>query len=76
MKVAFIGMGTMRAAMALNILKAGFAVTVHNRNRQREETVAQAGARRAGSPKEAARGGGHRHYLRQRHAGCGGGGSR
>ena len=28
MKVAFIGMGTMGAAMALNILKAGHEVTV------------------------------------------------
>jgi 3-hydroxyisobutyrate dehydrogenase len=50
MNVAFIGMGTMGSAMALNLLKAGFAVTVHNRTRQREEPVAQAGARRAGSP--------------------------
>ena len=56
MKVAFIGMGTMGAAMVLNILKAGFAVTVHNRTRQREEPAAQAGARRAGSPKQAVQG--------------------
>jgi 3-hydroxyisobutyrate dehydrogenase len=55
MKVAFIGMGTMGAAMTLNILKAGYAVTVHNRNREKEEPLAQAGARRAGSPKEASR---------------------
>ncbi len=55
MNVAFIGMGTMGAAMALNILKAGHLVTVHNRNRDREEPVARAGARRAASPKEAAR---------------------
>jgi 3-hydroxyisobutyrate dehydrogenase len=56
MKVAFIGMGTMGAAMALNILKAGHEITVHNRTREREEPVAQAGAQRAGSPMEAARG--------------------
>ncbi len=55
MNVAFIGMGTMGAAMALNILKAGHPVTVHNRSREREEPVARAGARRAVSPKEAAR---------------------
>lgn len=55
MNVAFIGMGTMGAAMALNILKAGHPVTVHNRSRDREEPVARAGARRAASPKEAAR---------------------
>jgi 3-hydroxyisobutyrate dehydrogenase len=55
MKVAFIGMGTMGAAMAINILKAGHAVTVHNRTREREEPVANAGARRSASPQEAAR---------------------
>jgi 3-hydroxyisobutyrate dehydrogenase len=55
MNVAFIGMGTMGAAMALNILKAGHPVTVHNRSRDREEPVARAGARRAASPKDAAR---------------------
>lgn len=55
MKVTFIGMGTMGAAMALNLLKAGHAVTVHNRTREREEPAAAAGARRAASPREAAR---------------------
>jgi len=54
MKVGFIGMGTMGAAMARNLLKAGHEVTVHNRTREREEPVVTAGARRAGSPKEAA----------------------
>ena len=46
MKVAFIGMGTMGAPMALNILKAGHEVTVHNRTREREVPVAEAGAGR------------------------------
>ncbi len=55
MNVAFIGMGTMGTAMALNLLKAGHALTVHNRTREREEPLAQAGARRADSPQEAAR---------------------
>jgi 3-hydroxyisobutyrate dehydrogenase len=55
MNIAFIGMGTMGAAMAINILKAGHAVTVHNRTREREEPVANAGARRSASPQEAAR---------------------
>lgn len=54
MKVAFIGMGTMGASMALNILKAGYQVTVHNRTRTKEETVAAAGAQRAPSPQQAA----------------------
>ena len=56
MEVAFIGMGTMGAPMALNLLKAGHSVTVHNRTRQREEPVAAAGAKRAASPQEAATG--------------------
>ncbi len=54
MQVAFIGMGTMGAPMALNILKAGYPVTVHNRTREREDPLGQAGAQRAGSPQEAA----------------------
>ena len=53
MKVAFIGMGTMGAPMALNILKAGHDVTVNNRTRERELPVADAGAQRAASPREA-----------------------
>ncbi|MEN8754186.1 MAG: NAD(P)-binding domain-containing protein, partial [Desulfobacterales bacterium] len=56
MNIAFIGMGTMGAPMALNLLKAGHKVTVHNRTRQKEEAVAAAGARRAASPAEAAEG--------------------
>jgi 3-hydroxyisobutyrate dehydrogenase len=42
--------------MALNILKAGHDVTVHNRTREREEPLAEKGAGRAASPKEAADG--------------------
>ena len=56
MKVAFIGMGAMGVSMALNILKAGYELTVHNRTREKEEAVARAGALRASSPKEAAAG--------------------
>ena len=54
MKVAFIGMGTMGAPMAINILKGGYQVTVHNRTREKEKPVADAGASRAQSPQEAA----------------------
>ncbi|MEL6223035.1 MAG: NAD(P)-dependent oxidoreductase [Cyanobacteria bacterium J06627_8] len=54
MKVAFIGMGTMGAPMALNLLKAGHEVTVHNRTREREASVVAAGASAADSPKAAA----------------------
>ncbi len=55
MKVAFIGMGTMGGPMALNILKAGHEVTVHNRTREREEPVAKKGAQRAATPMDAAK---------------------
>jgi 3-hydroxyisobutyrate dehydrogenase len=54
MKIAFIGLGTMGVGMALNILKAGHELTVHNRTREKEEAVAKEGARRASTPKEAA----------------------
>lgn len=40
--------------MAENILKAGHTLTVHNRTRVKEEPLANMGAKRAGSPKEAA----------------------
>jgi 3-hydroxyisobutyrate dehydrogenase len=56
MKVSFIGMGTMGSPMAQNVLKAGHDVTVHNRTREKEQTLAQAGAQRAASPQEAAGG--------------------
>ncbi|WP_448562352.1 NAD(P)-dependent oxidoreductase [Trichothermofontia sp.] len=55
MKVGFIGMGTMGAPMALNLLKAGHTVTVHNRTRDRELPLAEAGATRANSPCAAAK---------------------
>lgn len=53
LRVGFVGMGAMGAPMALNLLKAGYEVTVHNRTREREEPVAEAGARRADSPAQA-----------------------
>jgi 3-hydroxyisobutyrate dehydrogenase len=56
MKIAFIGLGTMGVGMALNILKAGHELTVHNRTREKEEALVKEGARRASTPKEAAAG--------------------
>lgn len=55
-KVGFIGLGTMGAPMALNLLKAGHAVTVHNRTRDREQPLVEAGAQSAESPQAAAQG--------------------
>src|SRR4051794_13988609 len=56
MRVAFVGLGTMGAAMAGHLLDAGHDLTVHNRTRSREEPLAGRGARRAASPREAAEG--------------------
>ena len=56
MKIGFIGLGTMGAPMAKNLLRAGFELTVHNRTRDKEEALAAAGATRAASPREAAAG--------------------
>ncbi len=56
MKIAFIGMGTMGVPMALNVLKAGHEVVVHNRTREKELPLADAGALRADTPREAAAG--------------------
>jgi len=52
--VGFIGLGIMGAPMARNIIKAGFALTVHNRTRAKEEPLAALGAKRAASPQEVA----------------------
>src|SRR5207302_7215386 len=54
MRIGFIGLGTMGAPMARNLLDAGFTVTVHNRTREKEERLAEAGAARAATPAEAA----------------------
>ena len=55
MKVGFVGLGTMGAPMAHNLLRAGFDVTVHNRTRDREIPLEEAGATRAATPADAAR---------------------
>lgn len=54
MNVAMIGLGTMGAPMAENLLKAGFELTVHNRTRERERRLVELGAIPASSPAEAA----------------------
>jgi 3-hydroxyisobutyrate dehydrogenase len=54
MRVGFIGLGTMGAPMARNLLSAEHDVTVHNRTREREEPLAELGASRASTPAEAA----------------------
>jgi len=53
--VGFIGLGIMGQPMALNLVKAGFAVTVFNRTRSKAEPLERAGARVASTPAEVAR---------------------
>lgn len=53
--VSVLGTGIMGAAMARNIAKAGHAVRVWNRSRDKAEPLTADGARVAGSPAEAVR---------------------
>jgi 2-hydroxy-3-oxopropionate reductase len=53
--VGFIGLGIMGAAMAKNLLKAGFKVTVHNRSRGKVDELVAAGATDGGSPEGVSR---------------------
>jgi 2-hydroxy-3-oxopropionate reductase len=55
-RIAFIGMGVMGAAMAANIMKAGFAVTVSSRSRAKAEPLIAAGAGWAPTAQDAADG--------------------
>jgi 3-hydroxyisobutyrate dehydrogenase len=54
--VALLGLGTMGAGMAANLLKAGFPLAVYNRSGAKAEAFAAQGARVAESPADAARG--------------------
>lgn len=53
-RVAILGLGTMGAGMAHNLLKSGFPVTVFNRTRAKAESLAAPGARVADTAREAA----------------------
>lgn len=53
-KVAILGLGTMGAGMAANLLRAGFSLTVYNRTAAKARTLVDAGARLASTPAEAA----------------------
>jgi len=54
--VALLGLGTMGAGMATNLLKAGFPLAVYNRTPAKAEPFAAAGARIATTPADAAAG--------------------
>ena len=53
-RVGFAGLGTMGAAMAANLLRAGFPLTVWNRTAGRAEPLRSAGAAVAATPRELA----------------------
>ncbi|MFU1796284.1 NAD(P)-dependent oxidoreductase [Paenibacillus azoreducens] len=55
-KIGFIGLGTMGAPMAANLLQKGYDVTVYNRTAAKCEPLVAAGATAAATPREAASG--------------------
>ncbi len=54
-RVGFIGLGIMGQPMALNVLRAGYPLTVWNRTRSKADPLLAEGARWADSPAEVAR---------------------
>jgi len=54
--IGFIGLGIMGGAMSMNLLRAGFPLTVWNRTAEKMRPLLEAGAKPAKSPKEVAKG--------------------
>lgn len=54
-RIGFIGLGIMGRAMATNLLKAGFQVSVYNRTRQRTTEFADQGCQVASTPRALAK---------------------
>lgn len=55
MRLGYIGLGTMGAAMAENLIRAGFAMTVWNRTPSKADRLVAMGAKLAESPADVAR---------------------
>ncbi|MCP1659423.1 NAD(P)-dependent oxidoreductase [Neisseria perflava] len=55
-KIAFLGLGAMGSRMALNLVKAGYALTVWNRTASACDELVAAGAKAASTPREAVQG--------------------
>ena len=53
-KIGFIGIGIMGSRMTANLMKAGYATVIHDRNRENLTDLLAAGAEEAFSPKEIA----------------------
>src|SRR5689334_5750062 len=56
MKVGFVGLGSMGAGMAANLVAAGHEVTVWNRSPERARALVEKGARLAGTVADTCRG--------------------
>src|SRR6202030_2811197 len=56
MRIGFIGLGNMGGPMALNLIKAGHALTVHDTRKNMAEGHLAAGAKWADTPADAAAG--------------------
>src|SRR3977135_131640 len=54
-RISYLGLGTMGSGMASNLLKAGYKLTVWNRNAEKCEPFARKGARAAQTPADAVR---------------------
>ena len=54
MHIGFVGLGIMGKPMALNLLKAGFSLTVYNRTAEKCQPLVKVGAAAVSSPREAA----------------------
>ncbi len=53
--ISYLGLGTMGSGMAANLLKAGYKLTVWNRNAEKCEPFARKGARVGDTPADAVR---------------------
>ena len=54
MRIGFIGLGIMGRPMALNVVKAGFPLTVYNRTESKSKPLVDAGADAVSTPREVA----------------------
>ncbi len=54
-KIGFIGTGVMGSSMARNLMKAGYAVSVYTRTKEKAQSLLEDGACWASSPKELAK---------------------
>ena len=54
--IGFVGVGTIGGVIARNLLRAGYAVMVHDIRTEAVEALVEAGAQSAGSPAEVGRG--------------------